>query len=157
MEKEPPKNNNSEPDPKPSESYTSKMLSMSRSASDNLEIMHDVHASLDKQRDRLQTTGVVYDHLTGRVSKSGSLNNQLVTVHKRNVMMVYGSFYLLLAVCAWICLRRLGVVAVANKILGIFHFFISKIFGLLGLSYESFMSLNAESGGLVQEIASGDL
>ena len=34
--------------PETSESYTSKMLSMSRSASDNLEIMHDVHASLDK-------------------------------------------------------------------------------------------------------------
>lgn len=105
--------------------YNKKLLELRKSFAKEVDHMSDVSINLSNQKSNLGKTDSLYTDYDDKISKSKLLSKELARVHKRNVLMVYGSFYFLLLVCFYICFKRLGF-------LKLVRFFYRVIFGILG-------------------------
>lgn len=88
--------------------YNKKLLELRKSFAKEVDHMSEVSTSLSNQKSNLGKTDSLYSNYDEKISKSKLLGKELIKVHKRNVYLVYGSFYFLLLVCFYICFKRLG-------------------------------------------------
>jgi hypothetical protein len=112
--------------------YNKKLLSMRKSFAQELDKMTEINTSADSQRHNLGQTSSLYQDYSSGVKKSSGLNKLLAEGHKRNVLMIYGSFYFLMIVCVYICARRLGVMRVLRFFSRIFWNLVARVTGLFG-------------------------
>lgn len=112
--------------------YNRKLLKLRKSFADEVEHMGEVSANLTSQKSNLGKTDSLYISYEEKISKSKLLTKELVRVHRRNVLMVYGSYYFLLAVCFYICFKRLGFMKLTRFFIRIFYRIFGGIFGLFG-------------------------
>lgn len=109
--------------------YNKKLLQLRKTFAKEVDHMSDVSANLSKQKSNLGKTDSLYTDYDDKISKSKMLSKELVKVHRRNVLMVYGSFYFLLLVCFYICFKRLGFLKLTRFFSKIFFAIIGKFSG----------------------------
>ena len=69
----------------------------------------DVSITLDSSSGKISQSQGVYDNYNTGIKRSKGLNQNLINQHRKNVTMVYLSYWLLILVCVWVCGKRLGV------------------------------------------------
>lgn len=89
--------------------YTKKLLELRKSFASTLTHFSDVSTTLDSTSSNLNKSADVYTSYNTNIKKSRGLNNDLIKQHRRNVIMVYGSYWFLIIVCIWVSGKRLGI------------------------------------------------
>ena len=69
----------------------------------------DVAVTLDSSSGKISESQNVYENYNTGIKRSKGLNQSLIRQHRKNVTMVYLSYWFLIAVCVWVCGKRLGV------------------------------------------------
>ena len=128
--------------------YNKKMLEMRKKGGDILESMSVASGTLSQNSNDLKKTMGIYDNYSSNLGRSSELNQMLTKGHRRNVMLVYGSFYFLLLVCVYICSRRLGLIKIAKFLVRTVYSVVSSIFGLGGAAEVTIPLVDVPGGAI---------